>query len=38
MRKQVMEHDVAAWADKFLTELGAVRTAHDKSVRPAKRG
>jgi trehalose 6-phosphate synthase len=38
MRKQVMEHDVAAWADSFLTDLGAVRTAHDKSVRPAKRG
>jgi trehalose 6-phosphate synthase len=38
MRKQVMEHDVAAWADSFLTELSAVRTNHDKSVRPAKRG
>ena len=38
MRKQVMEHDVAAWADKFLTELGDVRTEHDKTVRPAKRG
>jgi trehalose 6-phosphate synthase len=38
MRKQVMEHDVAAWADSFLTELGAVRTNHDKTVRPAKRG
>jgi len=38
MRKQVMEHDVAAWADKFLQELGAIRTEHDKSVRPAKRG
>jgi trehalose 6-phosphate synthase len=38
MRKQVMEHDVAAWADKFLQELGDIRTEHDKSVRPARRG
>ncbi|QWF21617.1 trehalose-6-phosphate synthase [Nocardioides sp. LMS-CY] len=37
MRKQVMEHDVAAWADKFLTELAAVRPSHGKSVRPARR-
>jgi trehalose 6-phosphate synthase len=38
MRKQVMEHDVAAWADSFLAELSAVRSSHGKSVRPAKRG
>jgi trehalose 6-phosphate synthase len=37
MRKQVMEHDVAAWADKFLEALGALRSSHTKSVRPAKR-
>ncbi|MFC7493336.1 MULTISPECIES: alpha,alpha-trehalose-phosphate synthase (UDP-forming) [unclassified Nocardioides] len=37
MRKQVMEHDVGAWADSFLTELGAVRPTHGKSVRPARR-
>ncbi len=37
MRKQVMEHDVAAWADSFLTELTSVQHAHDKTVRPAKR-
>ena len=37
MRKQVMEHDVAAWADKFLEELGALQSEHSKSVRPAKR-
>ncbi|KQW48627.1 trehalose-phosphate synthase [Nocardioides sp. Root1257] len=38
MRKQVMEHDVAAWADSFLAELGSLGQAHGKSVRPAKRG
>ncbi|MDF1604900.1 trehalose-6-phosphate synthase [Nocardioides sp. YIM 152315] len=37
MRKQVMEHDVGAWAESFLTELGAVRPSHGKSVRPARR-
>jgi len=37
MRKQVMEHDVAAWADSFLAELTAVRPSHAKTVRPAKR-
>jgi trehalose 6-phosphate synthase len=37
MRKQVMEHDVAAWADSFLVELGAVRPSHGKAVRPARR-
>jgi trehalose 6-phosphate synthase len=37
MRKQVMEHDVAAWADRFLSELAAVRPSHGKSVRPARR-
>ncbi|MBB6628628.1 trehalose-6-phosphate synthase [Nocardioides sp. KIGAM211] len=37
MRKQVLQHDVAAWADAFLEELAAVRPSHGKSVRPAKR-
>ena len=37
MRKQVMEHDVAAWADSFMEELNAVRPSHGKTVRPAKR-
>jgi trehalose 6-phosphate synthase len=37
MRKQVMEHDVAAWADSFMTELNAVRPSHGKTVRPARR-
>lgn len=36
MRKQVMEHDVAAWADSFLAELTAVRPDHGKSVRPVR--
>ncbi|MCW2791133.1 MAG: trehalose 6-phosphate synthase [Nocardioides sp.] len=37
MRKQVIAHDVAAWADSFLEELAAVRPSHGKTVRPAKR-
>ncbi|MCW2843507.1 MAG: trehalose 6-phosphate synthase [Nocardioides sp.] len=37
MRKQVIQHDVAAWADSFLEELAAVRPSHGKTVRPAKR-
>ncbi|GAA4379182.1 trehalose-6-phosphate synthase [Nocardioides caricicola] len=36
MRKQVMENDVAAWADSFLAELAAVRPDHGKTVRPVK--
>ncbi|WP_243058983.1 trehalose-6-phosphate synthase [Nocardioides sp. SR21] len=36
MRKQVMEHDVAAWADSFLAELAAVSPDHGKTVRPVK--
>ena len=36
MRKQVMEHDVAAWADHFLEELDATQPSHGKAVRPAK--
>ena len=36
MRKQVMEHDVAAWADRFLARARPpCRPSHGKSVRPA---
>lgn len=38
MRKQVMENDVAVWADSFLAELSAVRPDHGKTVRPVKQG
>jgi trehalose 6-phosphate synthase len=38
MRKTVVENDVAAWARKFLTELGEPVAAHGKKVRPARRG
>jgi trehalose 6-phosphate synthase len=37
MRRTVIQHDVAAWADSFLEELAAVRPSHGKTVRPAKR-
>jgi trehalose 6-phosphate synthase len=37
MRKTVTQHDVAAWADSFMTELSDVRSSHGKAVRPAKR-
>jgi trehalose 6-phosphate synthase len=37
MRKTVIQHDVAAWADSFLEDLAAVRPSHGKAVRPAKR-
>ena len=37
MRKTIIQHDVAAWADAFLAELAAVRPAHGKTVRPADR-
>ncbi len=37
MRKTIIQHDVAAWADSFLEELAAVRPSHGKTVRPAKR-
>lgn len=36
MRKTVTQHDVAAWADSFMSELSDVRS-HGKAVRPAKR-
>jgi len=37
MRRTVTQHDVAAWADSFLSELSELRPSHGKSVRPAKR-
>jgi trehalose 6-phosphate synthase len=37
MRRTVIQHDVAAWADSFLEELAAVRPSHGKTVRPVKR-
>ncbi|WP_240641548.1 alpha,alpha-trehalose-phosphate synthase (UDP-forming) [Nocardioides ferulae] len=37
MRKTVIQHDVAAWADDFLTELNDGDLTHDKVVRPARR-
>jgi len=37
MRKTVQKHDVAAWADSFMTELGDVRSEHGKPVKPAHR-
>ena len=36
MRKTVSSHDVAAWADSFMTALTDVRDAHGKSVKPAR--
>jgi trehalose 6-phosphate synthase len=37
MRKTIIQHDVAAWADGFLEELAATRPSHGKTVRPAER-
>ena len=37
MRKTILQHDVAAWANSFLEEMAAARPSHDKTVRPAKR-
>ena len=37
MRKQVVDNDVAAWANSFLTELADTRPEHGKTVRPARR-
>jgi trehalose 6-phosphate synthase len=37
MRKTIIQHDVAAWADRFLQELAAVRPSHGKTVRPVAR-
>lgn len=37
MRKQVVDNDVTAWANKFLAALADTRPDHDKAVRPARR-
>ena len=37
MRKQVTQHDVAAWADSFMSALAEQGAPHGKSVRPARR-
>ncbi|MEO9322990.1 trehalose-6-phosphate synthase [Nocardioides sp. C4-1] len=38
MRKTIRQHDVAAWADSFMSELGQFsHSTHAKAVRPAKR-
>lgn len=37
MRRTIRQHDVAAWADSFMTELADVRSTHGKPVRPARR-
>ena len=37
MRKQVVENDVTAWANSFLSALADTRPEHDKAVRPARR-
>jgi len=37
MRRTVTENDVSHWATSFLDELTAVRPAHGKSLRPARR-
>lgn len=36
LRKTVTQHDVAAWAAAFLTELDAQPASHGKTVRPAR--
>ncbi len=37
MRKTITQHDVAAWADSFMSELADVQNAHGKAVKPAQR-
>jgi len=37
LRKTVAENDVAHWAESFLGDLTATRTAHSKHVQPANR-
>ena len=36
MRKQVVDNDVAAWANSFLSELAEIRPEHGKTVRPVR--
>ena len=37
MRKTVVEHDVARWAEAYLTALATLPEHHDKQVRPARK-
>ncbi|WP_310528637.1 trehalose-6-phosphate synthase [Nocardioides sp.] len=37
MRKQVVDNDVTAWANNFLSALADTRPEHGKAVRPARR-
>ncbi len=37
MRKQVIQHDVVAWAESFMSELSGSEHTHAKSTRPAKK-
>jgi trehalose 6-phosphate synthase len=37
MRKTVKKHDVAAWADSFMTALADIRDEHKKTLKPARR-
>lgn len=36
MRKQVVDHDIEAWATRFLDELDSVSGTHDKKMRPSR--
>jgi trehalose 6-phosphate synthase len=36
MRKTVRNHDVAAWADSYMTELALVGASHGKTVKPVR--
>jgi trehalose 6-phosphate synthase len=38
MRRTVKEHDVADWAEQFMTRLSEVRPTHQKRLRPLRRG
>jgi trehalose 6-phosphate synthase len=37
MRKQVIQHDVVAWAESFMSELSGNQNTHGKATRPAKK-
>jgi trehalose 6-phosphate synthase len=36
LRKQVVENDIDAWANRFLDDLQHLRRTHDKTPRPAR--
>jgi trehalose 6-phosphate synthase len=37
MRKTIRQHDVAAWAASFMTELADLPTSHGKTLKPAEK-